>query len=55
VRARDQCGQPLDQLLGREAQLRAAIGLGFGQAIQELVVTDIFERLEGEGWARTIA
>jgi hypothetical protein len=52
---RDQCGQTLDQFHGREAQLGAPIGLGPGQAIDELVVTDLLEPLQGEGRPRTIA
>jgi hypothetical protein len=46
---RDQCGQALDQLQGRQPQLGAPIGLGLGEAIDELVVSDLLEALQGEG------
>ena len=55
ARGRDQRGQPLDELQGREAQLRAAIGLGLGKTIDELLVTDLLEALQREGRAGTIA
>ena len=48
ARGRDQRGQPLDELQGREAQLRAAIGLGLGKTIDELVVSDLLEQLQRE-------
>jgi hypothetical protein len=53
AQGRDQRGPPLNQFQGREAQLRAAIGLG--QAIHKLVVTQLLEPLQHEGWARGIA
>jgi hypothetical protein len=52
---RDQCGQTLDQFQGREAQLGAPIGLGLGEAIDELVVGELLEPLQREGRASTIA
>jgi hypothetical protein len=55
ARGWDQCGQPLDQLQGRKPPLRAAIGLRFGQAIDELVVADLLGALQREGRARAIA
>ena len=47
ARGRDQRGQALDQFPGREAQLGAAIGRGFGQALEELVLAELFEPLRG--------
>ena len=55
ARGRDQRGQPLDQLQGRQAQLGAPIGLGLGEAIDELIVADLLEPLQGEGRPSTIA
>ena len=55
ARGRDQRGQPLDEFQRRQPQLRAAIGLGLGRAIDELVVTDLLEALQREGRARTVA
>ena len=54
ARGRDQCGQPLDQFQGREAQFGTPIGLGLIEAIDELVVTELLEPLQGEGRAGTI-
>jgi len=53
ARGRDQHGQPLEQFQRRQPQSRAAIGLGLGEAIDELVVTDLLEALQREGRART--
>jgi len=53
ARGRDQRGQPLDEFQRRQPQSRAAIGLGLGKAIDELVVTDLLEALQREGRART--
>ncbi len=39
ARGRDQCGQALDQFQGRGALFGASIGLGLGEAIDELVVS----------------
>jgi hypothetical protein len=55
ARGRDQRGQPLDQLQGCEVQLRAPVGLGLGEAIDELVVGELLEPLQGKGRARAIA
>ena len=55
TRGRDQRGQPLDQFHRREAQLGAPIGLGLGQAIDELVVGELLEPLQCEGRASAIA
>ena len=52
ARGRDQRGQPLEQFHRRQPQLRAAIGLGLGKTIDELVVTDLLEALQREGRAR---
>jgi len=55
ARGRDQRGQPLDEFQRRQPQLRAAIGLGLGKTIDELVVTELLEALQREGRARAIA
>ena len=55
ARGRDQRGQPLDQFQGREAQLGAPVRLGLGEAIDELVVAELLEALQGEGRARAVA
>jgi len=55
ARGWDQRGQPLDQFQRRQPQLRAAIGLGLGKTIDELVVTELLEALQREGRARAIA
>jgi hypothetical protein len=49
ARGRDQRGQTLDQFQGREAQLGAPIGLGPGDAIDELVVGELLEPLQRKG------
>lgn len=46
ARGRDQRGQTLEQFQGREAQLRGAIGLRPGEAIDELVVGELLEPLQ---------
>jgi hypothetical protein len=43
ARGRGQCGQPINELQGREAKLLSAIGLRPGQAIDELVVAELLE------------
>jgi len=55
ARGRDQRGQTVDELQGREAQLRGAIGLRPGEAIDNLLVTDLFQPLQRKGRARAIA
>ena len=55
ARGRDQHGQPLEQFQRRQPQSRAAIGLGLGEAIDELVVTDLLEALQREGRPSTVA
>jgi hypothetical protein len=55
VRGRDQCGQTLDQFQGTEAQLGAPVGLGLGQAIDQLVVAELFEPLQRKRRARAVA
>jgi hypothetical protein len=52
ARAWDQYSQPLDQFQRCQAQLRAAIGLGLVEAIDELIVCQLFEALPGEGRAQ---
>jgi len=49
ARGRDQRGQPLEQFQRRQPQLRAAIELGLGKTIDELVVSDLLEQLQREG------
>jgi len=55
ARGRDQRGQPLEQFQRRQPQLRAAIGLGLGKTIDELIVTDLLEALQREGRPSTVA
>jgi hypothetical protein len=45
----------LDQFQRCQAQLRAAIGLGFRQAIDELIVADLLEPLQRKRRPRAIA
>jgi hypothetical protein len=53
ARGRDQGGQTVDELQGREAQLRGAIVLRPREAIDNLVVMDLFQPLQRKGRART--
>jgi hypothetical protein len=55
ARRRDQCGQTLDQFQGREAQLGAPIGQRLGEAIDELVLAELLEALQGEGGSCAVA
>jgi hypothetical protein len=55
ARGRDQRGQPLDQFQGREPQLGMPIGLRPGEAIDELLVTDLFQPLQREKRTRAVA
>jgi len=54
-RGRDQHGQTLDHFQGREPQRGAPIGLGPLEAIDELVMDELLDPLQGEGWAGAIA
>jgi hypothetical protein len=55
TRGRDQRGQPVDQFHRRETQLGAPVGLGLGEAIDDLVAGELLEALQREGRARSIA
>ena len=55
ARGRDQRGLTSNQLQGCEVERRAAIGLGFGQAIHDLIVADLLEALQREGRPSSIA
>jgi hypothetical protein len=52
---RDQCGQPLDELQGRQVQFDVPIEPQLGKAIDQLVVADVLEPLQGEGRPSTVA
>jgi hypothetical protein len=54
ARRREQRGQPAEQFERCQAQLGAPIGLGLGQAIDELVVADLLEPLQCKGRAGAI-
>jgi hypothetical protein len=41
----EQCGQPLDQLQERQAEVRDTIGLGIREAIDELAVGKLLKPL----------
>lgn len=49
ARGQGQRGQALDQFPRCEAQLHAAIGLGFGQPMNELIVADPLGALQRKG------
>ena len=49
TRGWDQRGQALDQLQGRKPQLGAPIGQRLGEAIDELVLAELLDPLQGEG------
>ena len=55
ARGRDQRSRTVAEFQRREAQLGAPIGLGPGEAIDELVVGELLEALQGEGRASAIA
>jgi len=52
---RDEGGEPVDELEGRERQVRAPIGTGFGQVVDQLVGAACLQPLQGERGSGTVA
>ena len=53
-RRRDEGGEPVDELEGRERQVRAPIGTGFGQVVDQLLTAGCFQPLQGEWRSGTV-